>query len=98
MQKTYAEFGKNTVAQFFVHLDSGFKLGSFVLLNDWIHHVGLMPGFYLLRNKVPDVGRAVVGYTACNVRSAASRHFVDNTDVEIAVASTGKGAGSRRGG
>src|SRR5256885_11472154 len=85
MQKTYAEFGKNTVAQFFVHLDSGFKLGFFVLLDDWIHHVGLMAGFYLLANKVPDVGRAFVGYTACNDRSAARRHFVENADVEIAV-------------
>src|SRR5205823_14211764 len=44
-----------------------------------------MAGFYLLANKVPDVGRAFVGYTACNDRSAARRHFVENTDVEIAV-------------
>src|SRR5437016_3797711 len=57
-----------------------------------------MAGFYLLANKVPDVGRAFVGYTACNDRSAAGRHFVENTDVEMAVKSKGKGAGNGRGG
>src|SRR5947208_12686787 len=85
MQKTYAEFGKNTVAQFLVHFDSGFKLGFFVLLDDWIHHVGLMADFYLLANKVPDVGRAFVRYTACNDWSASRRHLVEDTDVEVAV-------------
>src|SRR5207249_9309989 len=59
----------------------------FVLLDDWINHIGLMAGFYLLADKIPDVGRAFVGYTACNDRSAARRHFVENTDVEIAVKS-----------
>src|SRR5438876_12046101 len=98
MQKTYAEFGKNTVAQFFVHLDSGFKLGFFVLLDDWIHHVGLMAGFYLLANKVPDVGRAFVGYTACNDRSASRRHLVENADIEIAVKRKSEGAGDWSGG
>src|SRR5437867_10320594 len=44
-----------------------------------------MAGFYLLADKIPDVDRAFVGYTACNDRSASRRHFVENTDVEIAV-------------
>src|SRR5207245_10221503 len=92
MQKTYAEFGKNTVAQFLVHFDSGFKLGFFVLLDDWIHHVGLMADFYLLANKVPDVGRAFVRYTACNDWSASRRHLVEDTDVEVAVKCEGERA------
>src|SRR5438128_1307423 len=44
-----------------------------------------MADFYLLANKVPDVGRAFVRYPACNDRSASRRHLVEDTDVEIAV-------------
>src|SRR3984893_3161058 len=48
VQEFHSPVGKDLLAEFFVHFESGFELGFFVLLDHGIHHVGLVAGGDLL--------------------------------------------------
>ena len=87
MQKLDAQVGKYLLAEFLVHFERGFEFGLFVLLDDGIHHIGLVPGGHLLAHELPDFLGAVIGDAAGDDGHAAGRHFIEHADIEIAVES-----------